>query len=425
MAQPTLQDITGLEYTKLGFFQQLRQSIEALRHAHEESEQRRREIAGILDGITDIMMVLTHDLRIVSVNHVFEEITGIAQPEGEYCHRIFRHKDAPCPGCPALLALQTGKMCRDTGIFQIQQRNLHFDMVASPIASPADTAPRILMFKRDMTREKELQSQYLQAEKMATVGVLAAGVAHEINNPLTSIAGFAEGVRRRVGQQELALDVRAEMEEDLDTILTECRRCQDIVRALLTFSRPQFSCVSVLSLSQMVRDVLKISHSLVSHPRYKHIHLVLQLAPDDEVPLLGDEGHLKQVILNLLSNALYATAHAGIHKALRGVNPSIELRTYTTAEGCVCLSVRDNGCGIPEENMHKIFEPFFTTKHSGLGIGVGLSTCYSIVRAHNGEIRVESVPNEETCFTVCLPAISDSPQQWTPLVPRRAEETDA
>lgn len=407
-AETTLQDIIGLEHTKLGFFQELRLSIEALRQAHAESEQRRREISTILDGITDVMMVLSDTLRIIAVNHVFHETTGVSAPEGVCCHRIFRNRDTPCPDCPALRALNTGAVCRETAIFRLNGDNRQFEIVASPLTAYDASAPRVLVFKRDVTAEKELQAKYLQAEKMATVGMLAAGVAHEINNPLTSISGFTEGLRRtlRRCEERLPAEIYAGVAEDLDTIRDECKRCQDIVRALLTFSRPQFSCVSVLPLSSLVRDVLKISHSLLHRPENRNTRLELDLAPGDGPATLGDEGHLKQVLLNLLANALDATAAGNGMEHAPEYTPTVVIRTWAEGDG-VYLSVSDNGCGMDAENVGKLFEPFFTTKKAGRGIGVGLSTCYSIVRAHGGEISVRSDPGQGSRFTVRLPALTE------------------
>lgn len=404
----TLQDIIGLEYTKLGFFQELRRSVEALRQAHTESEQRRREISTILDGITDVMMVLSDTLEIIAVNHVFQETVGLAAPEGRRCHQIFRGRDVPCAGCPALRALKTGVVCRETAIFCLNGSNRQFEMVASPLTAHETPTPRVLVFKRDVTAEKELQAKYLQAEKMATVGMLAAGVAHEINNPLTSISGFTEGLRRalRRCEERLPREVYAGLAEDLETILDECKRCQDIVRALLTFSRPQFSCVSVLPLSSLARDVLKITHSLFHRPENRHTRVELDLAPGDGPATLGDEGHLKQVLLNLLANALDATAPENCGEKAPGHIPTVAIKTWAAGDG-VYLSVSDNGCGVEPEYFDKLFEPFFTTKKAGRGIGVGLSTCYSIVQAHGGEISVRSEPGKGSCFIVRLPALAE------------------
>ncbi|MFW5489458.1 MAG: two-component system sensor histidine kinase NtrB [Desulfovibrio sp.] len=389
----TLEDLVGIEHSKLNFFQELQQSIKQLRATNRESENQRREIAAILDGITDVMMVLSEDLRIISVNRVFEDIFPGINPIGKTCYSIFRHTGKPCPECPAFRSLNTNSVCRETAIFRISGRNRQFDMVASPLKNPEWKEHRVLIFKRDVTLEKEYQAKFYQAEKMATIGVLAAGVAHEINNPLAAVSGFAEGIQRRLAK--LPDTISTELSDDLieytDTILKECNRCQEIVQTLLTFSRPISAEFTHVGLNNVVRDTLKLLH----HQLRKRNAVNLKVGLDPELPLIqGDEAQLKQVTLNLLTNALDAVGEEG----------TISVRTACRKDGYVGLSVCDTGCGIPQENLDMLFEPFFTTKPVGKGIGIGLSTCFNIVRDHGGEIFVQhSEPGEGSNFTVKLP----------------------
>jgi two-component system, NtrC family, sensor kinase len=391
---PSLEDLIGIEHSKLGFFQELRQTIEALKDANTQSAQRRREIAAILDGITDIMMVLTPDLRILSVNHVFRQLFPDPTPEGKFCYQIFRSEDAPCPGCPALTSFATGDICRETAIFKIGGKNIQFEMVASPIRHPDDPESHILVFKRDVTREKEYQAKFFQAEKMATIGMLATGVAHEVNNPLTAIFGFAEGLRRRLPAMREKVDPRVmeDVEDYVNTILLECRRCQDIVTTLLTFSRQKTVIFSPVSLNAVVEDTLKLLRSHLKQRNQAKITVRVDLC--EHLPMVtGDEHQIKQVMLNLLVNAMDAITGPG----------RIIITTFQSTPDMVCLAVEDSGYGIPPEHMDKLFEPFFTTKRAGKGIGIGLSTCMSIVQKHHGEITVKSQPGQGSVFTVKLP----------------------
>ncbi|EFL52661.1 PAS/PAC sensor signal transduction histidine kinase [Solidesulfovibrio fructosivorans JJ]] len=395
---PSLEDLIGIEHSKLGFFQELRQTIEALKDANTQSSQRRREIAAILDGITDIMMVLTPDLRILSVNHVFRQVFPDPAPEGKFCYEIFRGENHPCPNCPAQRSFATGDICRETAIFKINGKNIQFEMVASPIHHPDDPEQHILVFKRDVTREKEYQAKFYQAEKMATIGMLATGVAHEVNNPLTAIFGFAEGLRRRLPTLRETVDpaVMDDVEDYVTTILQECRRCQDIVTTLLTFSRHKTVSFSPVSLNAVVEDTLKLLRSHLRQRNQAKITVRTELCED--LPMVsGDEHQIKQVMLNLLVNAMDAIVGPG----------HIIITTFQEASGAVCLSVEDSGCGVPKENMDKLFEPFFTTKRAGKGIGIGLSTCMTIVNKHQGEITVKSKPGEGSVFIVKLPVNTD------------------
>ena len=400
MKSTTVQDLIGIEYCKLGFYQELRQKLEELQASNLESEERRLEIAAILDGITDLMMVLSEDMHIISVNHVFKEMLGIENPEGRACYEIFRNETKPCLECPAHRSFLTGDICRETAIFKLGGRNLQFEMVASPIREPGRTERRILIFKRDVTLEKEYQAKFYQAEKMATVGMLAAGVAHEVNNPLAAISGFAEGIQRRL--PKLASPdgaALADVADYVDTILKECQRCQDIVHTLLTFSRPLSSGFSPVNVNDVVEDTLKLLRSHVKQ-RKRSLSVRTDLAPG--LPhIYGDEPQLKQVLLNLLINAMDAVDQAGREDGV------ITIRTYREENDGVGLVVADTGCGIPKEKLDKLFEPFFTTKPVGKGIGIGLSTCYAIVKEHQGEILVFSEYGTGSRFVVRLPSNTD------------------
>ena len=243
--------------------------------------------------------------------------------------------------------------------------------------------------------EKEFQAKYYHAEKMATIGLLAAGVAHEINNPLTAIRGFTEGLQRRVAALAARVfdkTAQADFDESLAIILQECRRCSGIVRSLLTFSPRKTTQRGQTDLNQLVKTVLRILH----HRLKRYPDNLIRLHQDDALPSIhGDVAEIEQVILNLVLNALDAI----------GDNGAIDIRTFTCRRGQVCLEVADNGCGIPPDDLPKLFEPFFTTKPVGKGIGIGLSTCYHIIRSHGGEIEVASVPGEGARFTVRLPVV--------------------
>jgi len=248
---------------------------------------------------------------------------------------------------------------------------------------------------RDVTLEKEFQAQFYQAEKMATIGVLAAGVAHEINNPLAGISGFAEGLQRRISLIRGKVDqhVIEDFEEYTQTIINECIRCRDIVQTLLTFSRPVASSLIPVNINSCVQDTLFI----LKHHFKEHHNVTISPELGEELPLImGDEPQLKQVIINLITNAFDAT----------GENGEIKIQTITDEDNDVAIIVEDSGCGIPLELQDQLFEPFFTTKPAGKGsIGIGLSTCFTIVNNHGGKITVTSNEGQGSTFRVTLPGI--------------------
>lgn len=392
--KPSIEDLVGIGHTKLGFFKEVQVKIGELQKSYRDLERERQQIQTILDGITDIVAVISPNYRIRSVNNSFFDVYPTRDPVDARCYEVFRDAGEPCEDCALREALESNQLCRKSAIFPIAGRNRQFEITASPLRSPDGLPTDILVVKRDVTLEKEFQAKYHHAEKMATIGLLAAGVAHEINNPLTSIQGFTEGLQRRMAVLKSFIkdgELRKDFNEYLAIILKECRRCSDIVQSLLTFSPRQHAEYTRVSLNLLVGNVLRIlHHKLKAYPEN-----LVQLDLDTGLPeIMGLPAELEQVILNLILNALDVVDDTG----------TIVIRTRNGSSGrTVLLEVEDDGCGIPDEDRPKLFEPFFTTKPLGRGIGIGLSTCYHIIQNHRGEIAVESTPGRGSCFTVRLP----------------------
>ena len=406
---PSIEDILGIDQTKLGFFQEWQRKLMELRDAHAESERQRQVTSTILDSITDLMMVLDEDLRIVVANKVLEEMFPERPVVGQYCHMLFRATDKPCPDCPALQALMDDCVWRDTSIFHINGRNCHFDMVASSVPHPLGRGKSVLMVKRDVTLQKQLQAQMYQAEKMASLGVLAAGVAHEINNPLTAIAGFAEGIQRRMPllQKSLPTELAQDIEEYTNIILQESNRCRDIVQALMNFSRPLPSLRPVV-LAHLVEETLSLMRHTLK--KYERVIFCLDLA-ENLPPVWIDDAQVRQVLLNLITNALDALVPQKPGTPAEGETNTITIRTAEEENG-ILLQVEDTGEGILPTHIGTVFEPFFTTKPKGLGLG--LSLCYNVIQTHGGEITLTHTHGKTTA-TVRLPKGSTAAPQPLPL----------
>lgn len=243
---------------------------------------------------------------------------------------------------------------------------------------------------RERRLKEYAEKRITESEKLASVGRLAAGVAHEINNPLTGVLTFAHLLREE-GQF-------SEKERgDLDVIIRETERVREIVRGLLDFARQRPTHKADFDANEMVRQTLKL---VGSHKEFGAIH-IHQDSPEDPIILNGDRSQLQQVLINLCFNACEAMADGG----------RLTVRTARDG-GTIRIEVRDTGHGIPREDVERIFEPFFTTKAVGKGTGLGLSISYGIIQKHGGTIAVDSEPGKGSAFAISLPA--DAPPEPTP-----------
>lgn len=265
---------------------------------------------------------------------------------------------------------------------------------------------------RDLTRDfnamaDELQSLYSELERrvalksqelarsarLASVGYLAAGVAHEINNPLSLIAGYGERSLRQLDRGDVTIDSEP-VRQALRIVCEEAFRCREITNRLLSLARPDSAPRRVLRLSEIVREV---AAALGGLPAFKRSTLMLEIS-DAEPSVLADAGEMKQVVLNLMINALEAVRQ-------RGEEARIAV-SIAPADGCVRLVVADNGIGMSEEVLHQVFEPFYTRRPatSGTGAGLGLAITHAIVTEHGGRISAESDgPDRGARFVVELP----------------------
>jgi signal transduction histidine kinase len=235
---------------------------------------------------------------------------------------------------------------------------------------------------------KTTQAQLIQSEKLSAVGEFVAGVTHELNNPLATVMGFSELLQKA--------DVGAEHQRHLDMIFKSAQRCQKIVQSLLSFARRRQPERKPVSVNALVEAVLEI----VSYPlRTGNIEVVKQFGP--HLPMvLADAHQIQQVLLNIINNA---------RQAIEAHQPRGRIKIITEVhEPNVRITIRDNGPGIPEENLRRIFDPFFTTKEVGKGTGLGLSLCYGIIKEHGGSITPSSRPGEGATFVIELPITHDA-----------------
>jgi len=232
---------------------------------------------------------------------------------------------------------------------------------------------------------RETQQQLIQSEKMASVGQLAAGVAHEINNPLGTILLYSHMILEKLEQKD-------DRREELDTIAKEAARCRDIVRGLLDFARQRKLQVENVNVNKILEETLSL---VAAQPSFQRVKVLTTLDPSLP-PTGGDPVQLKELFLNILSNAGEAMPKGG--------TVTVSSRFLDGAARQIEVMIRDTGQGISPENLDKIFMPFYTTKKIGQGTGLGLAIAYGIVKMHRGAIEVKSKVGEGTVFWVKLPA---------------------
>jgi len=247
-------------------------------------------------------------------------------------------------------------------------------------------------------RLEENQEQLLQAEKLTSLGQMAASIAHEVNNSLAGVLVYTQLLAKKMASdtlsKEVALDYLSKMASEID-------RSSRIIRNLLGFARPSAPKLSTVDVNQVIEKAL----SLVAHQaELERIQVTKELDPS--LPKLwADFDQLRQVFVNLILNAIQATENGG----------TLTLRTFPTNERGVRLKIEDTGSGISPENLRKVFTPFFTTKKKGQGVGLGLAVAHEIIERHGGRIEVESKEGKGTTFTVSLPGQGGEASQSTSL----------
>jgi PAS domain S-box-containing protein len=243
---------------------------------------------------------------------------------------------------------------------------------------------------RDITKLKEAREQVLRAEKLASLGKLAATVAHEINNPLAAVLTYTRLMMKLMNRGRFTQERLEDIARYLSIMESETARCGEIAKNLLAFSRQS----KITMETSGIKDIIEKTVALISHDLdMKNIQLIKEIEPN--LPKIKcSPRHIQQALLNLLSNASEAMPHGG----------SLTVRAkHSKGNGFVEADICDTGCGIPEEDLKNIFEPFFTTKEEGKGVGLGLSVVHGIITRHNGSIEVESDLQKGTVFRVRLP----------------------
>jgi len=369
----------------------------------EEISKEKKEWESTFDAITDMVWIEDGRQKVIRANKTLLTRTGFSK--AEITQKL-------CMGLLEKIGIVTTDccLCKDTlaskrPAFQELKSfgGSIFHFWAYPLVDEEGRLYAIVHYLKDMTAQKRLEQQLIRSDKLASLGTLVAGIAHEINNPLGIIAGYSEALLDR--SQDAALTGLREFEDFPDylkTIHNEIFRCKTILKSLLEFARPSGGTYREIDINELIKEVLLLLKHRTA--RLKHS---LELDLNRDLPkILADAGSLRQLLMNLLLNAIYFTPEGGSIFIRTGADDPRQDRPFDTGPGRITLSVSDTGDGIPPDLIDKIFDPFFTTKPVGEGTGLGLTICHRIVEEHGGTIDVKSEPGRGTTFIITLPAIA-------------------
>jgi len=337
--------------------------------------------------IHEDVVVIGLNHKIIDMNDTFLEKLGLTRDEviGHYCYEITHHNSNPCSGeehpCPLAEVIKTGNPSRATHIHQDQNgNNRHVSISCYPLLEK-DILKGVIEVSKDITKDIEFEKKMMQQEKLVSIGRLSAGVAHEINNPLTTILTSAMLIQED-------LEEGTEIHQELAIISNEALRCRKIVKSLLDFARQTKSFKRMDDLNEVINESLVLTRK---QAKFKDIDLSANLA-QGLPPLAIDRDKIQQTLINLTLNAIEATPSGG----------KIWLSSHYFKEKDILeIKVSDTGDGIHPENLLKIFDPFFTTKKNGTGLGLAIT--HGIIEQHGGTISVNSTPGKGTNFVVRLP----------------------
>ena len=335
-------------------------------------------------AVQDQIYILDAHRRILRVNNTEknvspEEIVGLS------CGQVFSFCDEHCASCFIEESYTTGKSAsRETSLINLQKI---YNIFTYPVFNENEEIYCMVVYSKDVTTKRKLETQLFQSAKLAAVGEMATGVAHELNSPLTAVIGNASLLLRKTDEQDTAYKMLSDIQN--------CgRRCKGIIENLLTFSRQDSYAFAPVQINQVVDNSL----ALIAYQINKNNIAIEKEYGRNLPPIPGNEQQLEQIIINLLLNARDALDKNPTGK----ISVSTRMEDYM-GKPAVTVIVSDSGTGIDPQYLEHIFNPFFTTKESTKGTGLGLPVSLGIAETHGGTIKVWSEPGKGSCFSLILP----------------------
>ncbi|PIV19763.1 MAG: hypothetical protein COZ69_13425 [Deltaproteobacteria bacterium CG_4_8_14_3_um_filter_45_9] len=363
------------------FYQMIFRDLTEQRKLEKKIGESKRNLEAIFDGIRDQLSIQTPDYQIFRVNKAVTENykTSFKELIGRKCYETYFQRSLPCENCPISVTIETKQPA--SSIMKLSEDNTTLQIFSYPILDEKGDLLSVIEYVKDITEEQQLQEQLIQSEKLAGIGILASGVTHEINNPLSGIIGMAE----------IALEEEdpSKNKEYLNDILNCAQRIGEIVKGLKSYSRvAKKEDLSPVDLNEVLEESLKMVRLAI---KKTSVEVIKKFQLIEKVQ--ANMGEIQQVFTNLITNAFQAMDGNGGRLVLstRSLKDSVEVK------------VSDNGNGIPQKYLNQIFDPFFTTKNPGEGTGLGLNIVYRIVTKYGGTIDVESKEQLGTTFTIKFP----------------------
>jgi PAS domain S-box-containing protein len=377
--------IKRIDFGNEFFYQVIFRDLTEQRKLEKKIREGKRNLEAIFDGIQNRLSIQAPDYQILRVNRavIGKHHTTYQELIGRKCYEAYYQRSLPCEKCPVAVTIETKQPA--SSIMRISEEETTLRTSSYPILDEKEHLVSLIEYIEDITEEQKLQEQLIQSEKLAGVGVLASGVAHEINNPLSGVIGMAE-----VAMEEENL---AEIKGYLKDILNCGVRISEIVKGLRTYSRiAKQGEQSLVDINEVLEESLKMVRLAT---KTTSIEVIKKFQSVDKIE--ANAGEVQQVFTNLITNAFQAMNGKGGELTLstRSLNDSVEIK------------VSDNGMGIPQKYINKIFDPFFTTKKIGEGTGLGLNIVYRIVTKYEGTLDVESKEGIGTTFTIKFPIRRD------------------
>ncbi len=368
----------------------------------EEISREKKEWEKTFDAITDMVWTEDGKQEVIRANNALLRKTGFSSVEisGIKCWELLDRIGINIPEC----------LCSDTIADKKPSfRELRglggniFHFWAYPLIDDEGRLYAIVHYLKDVTSQKRLEQQLIRADKLASLGTLVAGIAHEINNPLGIIAGYSEALLDRAKDESLSkVEEFEDFPEYLETIHNEIFRCKRILKSLLDFSRPSGGTFREIDINELIKEVIL----LVKHKATKLNHTIDLKLNRDLPKLYADPGALRQLFMNIIINSLYFTPEKGVITIKTEMDSVMHEQGSLENTDKIRVVITDTGTGIPDDMISKIFDPFLTTKPVGEGTGLGLAISHKIVEEHGGNIEVESEIGKGTTFIIKLPTMA-------------------